>query len=691
MHAIDVAFGGDSETTQVFRVGEASCAVPGTAAGLEALHAGYGRLPWRELLQPAIELARAGVELTRPQAHLHAILDLILRHSDEGRRLYSRADGSRLLPGDLLQLPDLGATLERIAEEGARPLYTGELAHSIVDTVEAGGGLLTLDDLSSYRVVWRRPVRVPYRGFEVISNPPPSSGGILIAYGLALLERTGRGAPGSAEAIASLVGVMREQTRARGDGFDAALHRGGLARRLLSPEALAAAVARIEAEAPGATEHRPAGGTTHVSVVDGDGNAASLSSSTGSGSGVIVPGTGIHLNNMLGEYDLVGGGPTTPGQRLTSMMAPTVVRGATGPRLVVGSAGSVRLRGAIMQVIVNVVGHDLGVAAAIDAPRVHVDEPHVHCEGGFDPAVLEQVESWATTSCAGDAATCSSAGRTPSRCFPIRRWRPRATRGAAATASSSPDRRSCLVALRRRDLAVLARALAHHPLEPHRFERGLEQHCESLHAQPRRGHCEHFLLRIDAEVDPRRQLEVELRDVGLRKVDLALRGLGELAKHLERPVDVGLRRRIVVVDHRLHEPGRERPAGGQLEQAKALASFDDDVHPSVVEHLQHLEHRRPRPDLMDRTVAGGEHEAEVGLVLDALLDQLAVARLEDVQRNPLRGNEHDRQREEAKLRHASSLRGRRETSSRHTSGTLSAQTRNADDARLAVGRRPGTP
>ncbi len=187
---------------------------------------------------------------------------------------------------------------------------------------------------------------------------------------------------------------MREQTRARGDGFDAALHRGGLARRLLSPEALAAAVARIEAEAPGATEHRPAGGTTHVSVVDADGNAASLSSSTGSGSGVIVPGTGIHLNNMLGEYDLVGGGPATPGQRLTSMMAPTVVRRRdAGHGSSSGAPARSRLRGAIMQVIVNVVGHDLGVAAAIDAPRVHVDEPHVHCEGGFDPAELDQVES----------------------------------------------------------------------------------------------------------------------------------------------------------------------------------------------------------------------------------------------------------------------------------------------------------
>ena len=126
---------------------------------------------------------------------------------------------------------------------------------------------------------------------------------------------------------------------------------------------------------------------------DLDGNAASLSSSTGSGSGVVVPGTGIHLNNMLGEYDLVAGGPALPGRRLTSMMAPTVVVGPRGPRLVVGSAGSVRLRGAIMQVIANVVAHGMSVADAIHFPRVHVDEPHVHCEGGFDAAELDRVEA----------------------------------------------------------------------------------------------------------------------------------------------------------------------------------------------------------------------------------------------------------------------------------------------------------
>jgi gamma-glutamyltranspeptidase/glutathione hydrolase len=393
MHAIDVGFGGDSDTTQVFRIGEPSCAVPGATAGLAAVHEAYGRLPWPELLQPAIELARQGVELTRPQAHLHAILDLILRHTPEGRRLYSRPDGSRLQPGDLLRLPDLAETLTLIASEGAGALYRGEFADAIAATVAVGGGALTRRDLEEYDVVWREPVRARYLGHEVVSNPPPSSGGILIAYGLAVLERVARGEPGSAQATASLIEVMREQTRVRSGRFADDLLDERLPERLLAERSLADASARVARGLPGEPEHVPAGGTTHVSVVDADGNAASLSSSTGSGSGVIVPGTGIHLNNMLGEYDLVAGGPAEPGRRLTSMMAPTIVVGDGGPRLIVGSAGSVRLRGAIMQVIANVVGHGLGVAAAIDQPRVHLDEPHVHCEGGFDVAELDALEA----------------------------------------------------------------------------------------------------------------------------------------------------------------------------------------------------------------------------------------------------------------------------------------------------------
>jgi gamma-glutamyltranspeptidase/glutathione hydrolase len=389
MHAVDVGFGGDSETTQVFRIGEPSCAVPGAVFGLDAVHRAYGRLPWPVLLEPAIELARAGLPLSREQAHLHAILDLILRHTDEGRRVYSRPDGSRLQPGDLLALPDLGRTLEQLAAEGADSFRRGELAEQIVETVVAGGGTFTLEDLAAYEVVWREPVRVRFLGHEVISNPPPSSGGILIAYGLALLERLGSAPAGSAEALARLAAVMNEQTLVRDETFAGQLYAGGLERRLLSDEGIAAGLARIGAD--GLPEHATVGGTTHVSAVDAEGNAASLSSSTGSGSGVIVPGTGIHLNNMLGEYDLVAGGPAMPGRRLTSMMAPTVVFGDDRPRLVVGSAGSVRLRGAIMQVIVNVVGHGLPVADAIDAPRVHVEAPHVHCEGGFEAAELDRL------------------------------------------------------------------------------------------------------------------------------------------------------------------------------------------------------------------------------------------------------------------------------------------------------------
>jgi len=392
MEAVDIGFGGGADTTQVFRIGGASCAVPGAGAGLEAVHRTYGRLPWREVLAPALELSRTGVELNRAQAHLHAILDLILRHTDEGRRLYSRPDGTRLQPGDLLRLPDLAGTLEQIAAEGAGCLYRGDLARRIVEAVAAEGGVLTADDLAAYRVIWRRPVSARFRGHEVMSNPPPSSGGVLIAYGLALLDLLPDAPAGSAAAIAGLASVMREQARVRGEGFERGLRRGGLARRLLSAEAIDAAVERIRSGAQGSREPAPLSGTTHVSVVDAAGNAASLSASTGSGSGVIVPGTAVHVNNMLGEYDLVAGGPPQPGRRLTSMMAPTIVVGACGPRLVVGSAGSIRLRGAIMQVIVNVLGHSLGVAEAIDRPRVHVEEPHLHCEGGFDPAALDEVE-----------------------------------------------------------------------------------------------------------------------------------------------------------------------------------------------------------------------------------------------------------------------------------------------------------
>jgi gamma-glutamyltranspeptidase / glutathione hydrolase len=390
MLEVGVSFG-EGTTTQLFLIGPASCAVPGTVAGLAAVHERYGLLPWRELLAPAIELARDGVELTEPQAYLHEILDPILRFQSEGRRVYSGEGGSRLGLGDRLRLTDLAETLGAIANEGAQAVYAGDRGRAILETVQAGGGALTGQDLAGYRVVWRVPVEVGFAGCRVLSNPPPSSGGMLIAYGLALLERIGVGAAGSADALAALVEVMREQTRARDDEFSRRLLAGGLAERLLGNSCLDAAVQRIRAAEPGAADPAP-NGTTHISVLDADGNAAAVSMSTGSGSGVIVPGTGIYLNNMLGEPDLVGGGPVPAGRRLTSMMAPTVALDERGaPRLVAGSAGSARLRGAIMQVVVNVLAHGMTVDDAIDAPRVHVDEPEIHCEGGQPEPALDDL------------------------------------------------------------------------------------------------------------------------------------------------------------------------------------------------------------------------------------------------------------------------------------------------------------
>ena len=346
MDRIEVDFSGGS--TQLFRIGPASCAIPGAPLGLETAHRAFGRLPWAELFAPAIEHARNGVGLTPGQAYLHEILDAILRHTPESRDVYE-SDGDFLREGDAIVQRDLAQTLELFAEEGTAALYTGELARRLVEHVAS----ITPRDLAEYRVIRRRPVRTAFRGGEFLSNPPPSAGGTLIAYGLGLLDDVGE--PGSAEAIDALARVMQAQAGVR---------------------ATRAIVSR---------------GTTHISVVDGEGNAVALTASTGAGSGVVVPGTGIHLNNMIGEFEVDR--MPRPGERLSSSMSPSIVLRDDRPQLVVGSAGSLRLRGAVMQIVVNAVQHELPVRSAIDRPRVHLDGDVLHCEGGHDPAELDRVEA----------------------------------------------------------------------------------------------------------------------------------------------------------------------------------------------------------------------------------------------------------------------------------------------------------
>jgi gamma-glutamyltranspeptidase/glutathione hydrolase len=371
MDAVTVDFSGDS--TQVFKIGAASVAVPGTVIGLEEAHRSYGSLPWHELVDPAAALARRGIQISPAQAYLHAILDPILRHSPEGRAVYGEEQA--LAEGDTFRVPELADTMELLGERGAAELYTGELGRAMVEHVRDGGGAMTERDLAEYRVVQRRPVTAAYRGHEFASNPPPSHGGALIAYALKLLDRLGpEPAWGTADAIERLATVMRELVRAR-EGLS--LYDGRALEQL----------ARAEDDAY--ERVRSARSTTHISVVDAEGNAAALTISTGAGSGVVVPGTGVQLNNMIGEFDLPD--PPAPGERLASMMSPSIVTHGGRIRLVAGSAGSLRLRSAVLQVVVNVVGYGMPVEEAIERPRVHYEDPFVHCEGGTDPAEIDRL------------------------------------------------------------------------------------------------------------------------------------------------------------------------------------------------------------------------------------------------------------------------------------------------------------
>ena len=237
---------------------------------------------------------------------------------------------------------------------------------------------MTAEDLRDYRVVERRPLEISYRGLTLLTNPPPSSGGALIAVALSEAEQH---PPPRGD-------VAHYRTVARAGAVANALRGPEFDRDLQEEDAIERLWARRVAGAEGAdrwpVSRKPTGSTTHISAVDAEGGMASLSSSNGSGSGVVVPGTGILLNNMLGEEDLNPGGfgRLTPGARMTSMMAPTLLLRGDEPVLALGSAGSNRLRSAILQTVISAVDGGLGASAAVRRPRVHPEGDGVDVEGG---------------------------------------------------------------------------------------------------------------------------------------------------------------------------------------------------------------------------------------------------------------------------------------------------------------------
>jgi gamma-glutamyltranspeptidase/glutathione hydrolase len=328
--------------------------VPGTPAGLVEALRRFGSMPLAELVKPAIALAREGAPVNHEQAYILKILAPIQERLAGTRELYA-PEGRTLREGETFRFEELATALERFAAEGVAPFYRGELAATLSDFVVENGGTLGRGDLAAYAAIERTPVRAEFRGTEVLTNPHPSSGGTLIAYSLGRLEQLG---PTSGPE--QLVEAMDAANRHRAD--------------LL-------------------------GSTTHISVIDAAGMCAAVTCSNGSGSGVLVPGTGVILNNMLGEEDLnpFGFHQGKPGSRVTSMMAPTVVLRDGEVILAVGSAGSNRIRSAILQTVVRVVEQGMGPAEAIAAPRLHFEGGVVQAEPGIDAAALGRLEARGVT------------------------------------------------------------------------------------------------------------------------------------------------------------------------------------------------------------------------------------------------------------------------------------------------------
>jgi gamma-glutamyltranspeptidase/glutathione hydrolase len=369
-----------AEAIQVFNIGPSSCGVYGTPRGMTQALERFGTASLADLVAGPARVAREGAELTPIQAYLVRILGPILISRPEGEAIYAPR-GRLAEAGERIRMPELADLLDRLGREGPGFLYEGDVAAAISDHVLERGGLVTRDDLAAYEVVEREPAHAHYRGVDVLTNPPPSSGGILISYSLNLLERLGRPSD-----LRALVEVMDRTNRSRSEDFARGLHHEGYLEAFLAHEELEKHAGEIGSRL---------GSTTHVAVLDSDGGCASVTCSNGSCSGVIVPGTGMHLNNMLGEEDLnpLGFHRHEPGRRIPSMMAPTVVLRDGAPEVALGSAGSNRIRSAILQTILGVVDEGLGAQDAVDRPRVHFEGGVVEAEPGVDAAALDALEA----------------------------------------------------------------------------------------------------------------------------------------------------------------------------------------------------------------------------------------------------------------------------------------------------------
>ena len=372
--------------SQFFYIGKGSVAVPGNTIGLLHIHSRLGSLPLSRILEPAIQTAKSGAIINNAHEYLFKILDPILSHTKTGEILF-KPNGKTIKAGERFKNPDFANYLEQIIIEGSKFLYHGDMTDKI-DVFMEDGGLLTKEDFSNYEVIERTPLKTDFNGKTIITNPMPSPGGTLIAFALKIISRK---FPGKEINNRLLTLVMRLAQTARSEVISAKNKTDSLA-EILSPIYFKRFLDFFDSEIslkPN-KEKLCSGSTTHMSIIDSQGSAASVTTTNGEGCGYIIPGTGIMINNMLGEEDLNPDGfhnwETT--KRMETMMSPTIVIGDFGPELVLGSGGSNRIRSAIKQVILNKFTKNMNLEEAIQAPRIHLEENIIHCEPGINTAKL---------------------------------------------------------------------------------------------------------------------------------------------------------------------------------------------------------------------------------------------------------------------------------------------------------------
>jgi len=381
--------------TNASTFGYRSCGVPGTVRGLWKAHKKYGRLSWKKLLQPAIRLAQEGFLLDAYRARLFNAFKDSLAKFPATKKIFVKKNGDNFQPGERFIQRDLAQTLERIARYGADEFYTGKTAHLIVTDIKKNGGLFTLEDLKDYRAKWRTPIHFTYRGYDVYSMPPPSSGGILLAEILNTLENFDLTRLGINSAALIRLWVETE----RQAYADRAYYLGDpdfvkMPVNLLISKKYAQQIrahlhllypAKSDSIRPGLTFVQEKEQTTHFSIVDPWGNAVSNTYTLNGnfGSFAVVEGTGFFLNNEMDDfsikpghpniYGLVGGtaNEIAPGKRMLSSMTPTIVLKNKELFMVLGAPGGSKIITAVAQVLSNVIDHHMNIRMAIESPRFH--------------------------------------------------------------------------------------------------------------------------------------------------------------------------------------------------------------------------------------------------------------------------------------------------------------------------------